>query len=151
MIRTIINAWHSLLRRPVDQGAPRLAVGTDLVFVPDVAQAIDQFGERYLNVVFTSTELKDCSSDLGQARLAKLGARVAAKEAVMKLLRPDKNTPLPWRSIEVAKHDIGFTSIALSGAAASLARQRGLGAIALSLSHERDYATAVAVAEVRLR
>ena len=55
-----------------------------------------------------------------------------------------------WRSIEVVRSDGGWCELHLHRLARKLARRAGLGAFAVSLSHEERYATAVVLAE-RLR
>jgi holo-[acyl-carrier protein] synthase len=75
--------------------------------------------------------------------LASLAARFAAKEAVLKLIgTADGVDP---RSVEIAHQD-GRPVVQLSGLAASLAAEAGVGPIDISLSHSGDHALAVAVA-----
>jgi holo-[acyl-carrier protein] synthase len=76
---------------------------------------------------------------------AGLAARFAAKEAALKVLRPTGHRP-QWRSIEVRRHDGGWCTMSLSGYAAELATQAGLGELAVSLTHEEGIAAAVVVA-----
>jgi holo-[acyl-carrier protein] synthase len=123
-----------------------LLVGTDLVEIADVAQSIRRFGEHYMSRVYTSCERSYCVNAGGDAA-PHFAARFAAKEAVMKVLRPTSSDALTWKSIEVVRSAAGWCSIRLRGTARILARRAGLGAFAISLSHERHYATAVAVAE----
>ena len=75
----------------------------------------------------------------------KLAARFAAKEATMKLLRPDRDILLPWRSIEVVQSPNGAANIELHDPASHLAEAAGIDHLSLSMSHDRDYATAVVV------
>ena len=100
------------------------------------------FGDRFLSRVFTADELAYATSapELAASRLA---ARFAAKEAVKKALRLDGG--VGWRDIEVRRDPSGACDVVLHGAAAGA----GAGELALSLSHEGDYATAVVVTHVR--
>ncbi len=118
-------------------------VGVDLVDVADVASAVDQFGDRYLQRVFTDHER---ASAVGPdpVRFAALAARVAAKEATIKVLRPTGARP-DWRNIEVRREPEGACGLHLSGSAARLAAQAGLGTLAVSLTHEGALAAAVVV------
>jgi holo-[acyl-carrier protein] synthase len=119
-----------------------LLVGIDLVTVEEVRRSIADHGERYLSRVYTADELAD--ADRAPARLA---ARFAAKEATMKALgRSDE--AFGWREIAVARDADGRPSLCLSGPVASLARLRGVRSLTVSLTHEREYAAAVVVAEV---
>lgn len=121
-----------------------LAVGVDVVLVDDVARAVERHGQRYLRRVFTEHEQRCCEGS-PEVQARHLAARFAAKEAVIKVLRPDDLQP-DWRSIEVRRHEGGACSVELSGSAARLAAERGLGPIAISLCHEGPVALCVAVA-----
>jgi holo-[acyl-carrier protein] synthase len=119
-------------------------VGTDVVLVEDVASSIDRFGDRYLRRVFTEHELVT-SSHSGAPEASSLAARFAAKEATIKVLRPD-GVGIDWRSMEVRRHRAGWCELSLSGTAARLAESARIRDISLSLSHEAGFAAAVVVA-----
>jgi holo-[acyl-carrier protein] synthase len=120
-----------------------LRVGTDLTSVPEVRAAITAHGERYLRRIFAPEELHDAQGDP-----QRLAARFAAKEAVLKVLRPGDD-PLPWNEIRVRRHPEGWTDLVLSGRAAERARTVGVEEWAVSLTHEGDLASAVVVATTR--
>jgi holo-[acyl-carrier protein] synthase len=124
--------------------APGWRVGIDVASVADVERSIARFGSRYLDRLFTADELASCAGTPGQ-RAAGLAARFAAKEAVIKVLRP-LNIEVPWRSIEVRRAAGGWCEIELSGAAKALAEEVGLTGLALSLTHEGSLAAAVVLA-----
>lgn len=117
-----------------------LRVGIDLTSVPEVRDAIATHGERYLERIFTPGELADAQGDP-----RRLAARFAAKEAVLKVLRPGDDA-LPWKEISVRRHPDGWTDLVLSGRAAERARAAGVEEWAVSLTHEGDLASAVVVA-----
>jgi holo-[acyl-carrier protein] synthase len=123
-----------------------MRVGIDLVTVEEVRDALDTHAERYLQRLYTPGELADCTSPTG-FDAERLAGRFAAKEAVVKVLRPC-DTPLPLRTIEVRRNESGSVEIALSGEAEELARAQELTGFALSISHEAGYATAVVIASV---
>ena len=125
-----------------------LRVGTDLVAVADVQASIDAFDARYLDRVFTRAELADCALPGGDHDTARLAARVAAKEAVFKALRPADDA-LPWTSVEVHRGPGGAPELRLSGLAGELAERAGIDLLSVSLAHEGGLATAVVVAEAR--
>jgi holo-[acyl-carrier protein] synthase len=118
--------------------------GIDLVSVDQVRGAIAEHGEHYLKRVYTDREVRDCttSSGLDPERLA---ARFAAKEAALKTLRPG-DVGIPWFSIEVVRRPEGWVALELSGAAAELASDAGISELALSITHESGFASAVVVA-----
>ncbi|QIG42184.1 holo-ACP synthase [Nocardioides anomalus] len=119
--------------------APRARTGCDLQRIDDVRVAVRDFGARYLDRVYTPVE-QEAGRTGGAPSLA---ARFAAKEAVLKLIgTADGVDP---RSVEIA-HEHGRPVVRLSGLAADLAADAGLGPIDVSLSHSGDHALAVAVA-----
>lgn len=123
-----------------------LRVGTDLVAVRDVRASLDAFATRYLDRVFTAAEQADCRRADGSHDAGRLAARVAAKEATFKALRPGDD-PLPWTSVEVCRGPGGAPELHLTGFAEELAHRASIGALSVSLAHEYDYASAVVVAE----
>jgi holo-[acyl-carrier protein] synthase len=123
--------------------AAPLSVGIDLVEVARVAESIAAFGDRYVQRVFTDDEIAYARSapDLAPMRFA---ARFAAKEAAKKALGL-ADAGIGWRDLEVVRAPSGAVSLALHGAA------RFDGTVALSISHEGGYATAVVVAQAPSR
>jgi holo-[acyl-carrier protein] synthase len=124
-----------------------LAVGTDLVEIAQVASAMRTFGRRYLERVFTPIEIDYCLS-AGADAPSHFAARFAAKEAALKAIRVGDD-PIDWRSIEVQRQNDGSCRLALRGAAHHLAHRRGIDELALSMSHEGRYASAVVVGRRR--
>lgn len=117
----------------------KVRLGFDLARISDVAASIRQFGRRYTDRVFTAGELDYAVAGQCAERLA---ARFAAKEAVIKALGLSE-TGIGWRDIEVVRQLDGACAIRLHGPAARVARELGAGEMALSLSHDGDYAGAV--------
>lgn len=116
----------------------RIAVGCDLVDFAEIAESIDTFGDRYLQRIFTDDELATCT---GPMRIARLAARFAAKEAVIKALGV-VDDPTPLRDIEVVLNG-PVPALRLSGGMAELARRQGWGEPSLSMSHAASQAMAV--------
>ncbi|MFI5041294.1 MAG: holo-ACP synthase [Acidimicrobiales bacterium] len=121
----------------------RVLVGVDLVRIDDVAEAVEHFGERYIDRIFTGHEQACCPASQ-PTRAAGLAARFAAKEATIKVLRPDGFQP-SWTSIEVHRADAGWCEIHLTDGAAALAAARGITSLSVSLTHEAGMAAAVVV------
>jgi holo-[acyl-carrier protein] synthase len=74
-----------------------------------------------------------------------LAARFGAKEAVMKALGAGLGA-FPFRDVEVVRDGSGAPSLALHGAAAALAAERGVQAWQVSLTHTDVTAMAVVLA-----
>jgi holo-[acyl-carrier protein] synthase len=121
-------------------------VGIDLVAVESVRASLREHGDRYLARVYTEQEVADCGGADGPDA-ERLAARFAAKEAALKVLRP-AGGGVSWHAIEVIRDEAGWADLKVTGAAAELARQAGIVAFAVSLTHEGAYASAVVVAEL---
>jgi holo-[acyl-carrier protein] synthase len=137
-------------------GAPPLRVGVDLVAVADVVASVARFGDRYVRRIFTPHEIACCraadDSPGAPPRYShqSLAARFAAKEAVVKVLRPVGPRPA-WDTIEVHRAEGGWCEIQLTGRAATLAAEAGIDEWAVSLTHEPPLAAAVVVGASRHR
>ena len=116
----------------------RLRVGIDLVQISRIAGSVESFGDRFLRRIFTTREVAYAA---GEAE--RLAARFAAKEAAKKALNLDG---VGWAEIEVVRAPGGELELCLHGAARAAADALGVDDVALSMSHEGDYATAVVIA-----
>ena len=119
-------------------------LGTDLVTVSDVAASIETFGQRYLEFVYSAREVAFCMGVSGGPSVSRLAARFAAKEAVIKALRPPDGFAL--KEIEVSADENGAPTMIYSGATAQWIESLRIASASVSLSHEKDFAIAVFVA-----
>jgi holo-[acyl-carrier protein] synthase len=113
-------------------------LGIDIVKVDRIAAAITRFGQRFADRVLTPVEQRYV-----RQRPETFAGRWAAKEAVSKVLGLGVRG-VGWRDIEVERLPTGQPNIILHGRAAQRADQLGMGRIAVSISHESDFAVAVA-------
>jgi holo-[acyl-carrier protein] synthase len=113
-------------------------LGVDIVKVDRIAAAIEKFGARFANRVLTEREQRYV-----RQRPETFAGRWAAKEAVSKVLGLGVRG-VGWKDIEVERLPTGQPSIVLRGRAARRAEQLGMGRIAISITHEAEYAVAVA-------
>ncbi len=120
--------------------------GIDTVEIARIERLLAQTPDTDLRKLFSAQELAD-SGD-GPGRTASLAARVAAKEACVKLFpREAALGQIEPADFSVARDNYGAPQAVLSpNAQAVLARHRLYG-IALSLTHDRTHASAVALAE----
>ncbi len=123
-----------------------LTVGIDIVQIPRIQRAVERFGQRFLERVYTPMELIWC-----RGRVPELAARFAAKEAVSKALgvgvRVLSRDGIYFHEVEVLSDLRGKPRVTLYGRAAELAQEQGLTEWAISLSHERETAVAFVVAQ----
>lgn len=119
--------------------------GVDVVPWSRVERSLDCFGESYLKRMLTGGEISECA---GSRKIQKIAARIAAKEAVMKIL----GTGWPrvsWTDIEVRKCSNGKPEVVLHGKAGSVAEDLGIVSLAVSLTHDAGVSIAVAVCLAR--
>jgi holo-[acyl-carrier protein] synthase len=122
-----------------------LRVGIDIVAVSTVADSLrGAHRDHYLERIYTEREVDDCRGSSGRVEPERLAARFAAKEAAIKAL-PGAGEEVSLTQIEVVRDPSGSVSLALSGRAAELFAQSGSAEIALSLTHEGDFAAATVV------
>jgi holo-[acyl-carrier protein] synthase len=122
-----------------------LGLGTDLIETRRVQESVDRFGARFLERIFTAGEIAYCSRKRNAAE--SFAARFAAKEAGAKALGTGISRGVSWKEFEVRREASGRPSLHLSGRAAELAEAMGVKRFQLSLTHSRDLAMAVVVAE----
>jgi holo-[acyl-carrier protein] synthase len=120
-------------------------IGTDVIETERMRSAILRHGDHFLAHVFTPAEI--AAAPVGPARDPYFAARWAAKEAVAKALGTGIGADCAWTDIAVSRGPAGEPLVELSGAARATARRRGIGRIHISLSHERNLAAAMVVAE----
>jgi holo-[acyl-carrier protein] synthase len=113
-------------------------LGIDIVRVERIRATLARFGDRFSNRVLTPNEQRYV-----RGRPETMAGRWAAKEAVSKVLGLGVRG-IGWRDIEVERLPTGQPSIRLSGRAARRAEQLGMARVAVSISHEADYAVAIA-------
>jgi holo-[acyl-carrier protein] synthase len=121
---------------PVPQGTTE--VGIDIVKVARIEGALARFGRRFAGRVLTPAEDRYVRD-----RPETFAGRWAAKEAVSKVLGLGVRG-IGWREIEIERLPTGQPAVRLQGRAARRAGQLGMGRIALSISHEAEYAVAIA-------
>ncbi len=122
-----------------------LATGVDLVEVARIARVLERHGERFLQRVFTESEIR-----YARGNAPELAARFAAKEAVAKALGVGVRLLSPggiaWKEAEVCNDGRGRPYVKLHGRAQALAAEQRLTEWALSLTHDGGLAIAFVVA-----
>jgi holo-[acyl-carrier protein] synthase len=111
-------------------------IGVDIVEIARLEEAVARWGEGFLRRVYTDSELK-----LYRQKLPSLAVRFAAKEAVIKALG-QQGQKASLKDIEVLSGPGGQPVVNLYGQAQQQAKAMGLGELAVSLSHSREYAVA---------
>lgn len=113
-------------------------LGIDIIKVDRIRAALERHGDRFPRRILTDAEYAYVRN-----RPENLAGRWAAKEAVSKVLGLGVRG-VGWREIEVVRLPTGQPTIALHARAKVRADQLGMSRVAVSISHERDYAVAIA-------
>ena len=117
-------------------------IGIDLVEVVRIKKAVKRLGKRFLTNVYTERELRFCLPR--KNRYLSLAARFAAKEAFLKALGTGYSKGITWQEVEVLDNEHSRPTFNIEGKAKKLLGKRR---VHLSISHIKDYATAVVVIE----
>ena len=127
-------------------------LGTDIVNIERIEQALSRFGERFIAKSFTSKERADllpCGGD-GRRLACKAAKLFAAKEAAVKALGTGFNQGISWQEVEIGHDPLGKPLLALTGRAAERADFicGGKGyRVLVSLSDDYPLAQAVVIIE----
>jgi len=115
-------------------------IGNDIIEIPRMQRAIRRHQVRFLDRVFTLKEQQYC---LGHEESARhFAGRFAAKEAIVKALGVGLKTGLSWLDFEILNDEHGKPFVKISPKAEKLFNHP---VILLSISHCKEYATAVAL------
>lgn len=121
--------------------------GVDIVNVKRVESIIARHGERFLNKVFTAGEIAYCRRRHYPHQ--NFAARIAAKEAGSKAIGTGWRQGVQWKHFEVTRAPSGKPSLVVHGRAKEILEAAGVSNMALSMSHDENYAIAHVILETR--
>ena len=113
-------------------------LGIDIIRVDRIVKALEKHGRRFPLRILTPAE-----DAYVRDRPENLAGRWAAKEAVSKVLGLGVRG-VGWREIEIVRLPTGQPTVRLHDRALRRAQQLGMERIAVSISHEHEYAVAIA-------
>ena len=117
-------------------------IGNDITECARIQKALERHGDSFLDHFLTAREQAESGG-----RLSYYAGRWAAKEAVSKALGCGIGEHCAFTDIEILNNSAGKPEAVLSGSAEKTARDLNAVRIHISISHERQYAAAVAVLE----
>lgn len=94
-----------------------VGIGSDLCDIRRIEEALERFGDRFINRCFTEVERH--KSDRRALRAASYAKRFAAKEACAKALGTGLRAGVFWRDIGVVNLPTGQPTLRLTGGAAA--------------------------------
>jgi holo-[acyl-carrier protein] synthase len=122
-----------------------LGVGTDLIELERLDLSLRRHGQRMIDRICRAGEVNTARQ--GKALVQHIGGLFAAKEAVLKALGTGWGQGLGFRQVEIVGGESGPPRVQLHDRAADRAAALGIQVIHVSITHERHYASAVAIAE----
>jgi len=123
-----------------------LGLGTDMIEIARIQRSLTRYGDAFLHRVYTPAEIAYCQLKKRNAAES-FAARFAAKEAAAKALGTGISRGVIWREFEILRLPGQRPTLHLSGRAAAIAARLGIHHLALSLSHTRELAIAIVIAE----
>jgi holo-[acyl-carrier protein] synthase len=119
-----------------------VGTGVDIIEIDRIQKSIERFESRFLNKIYTHTEIEYCSTKADKYR--RFAARWAIKEAVYKALMKYDET-IAWKDISV-KNDSDGAPVLEDLEKIMRIKEMGI-SIHITLSHSNNYAVAMAIAE----
>jgi len=116
------------------------SIGLDIVDVSRIKKDLERFGDRFVKRILGEEET---STFVGRVdKEVFLAGRFAAKEAVIKGLSPFLEKRPSFNVIQIVNDTTGHPEMLLP---AEIQKKLGKAKCILSLTHERNYAAAVAI------
>lgn len=122
-----------------------VGAGIDIAEVPRVREAIERYGARFIERIYTPAEIAYVERKAN--RYERYAARFAAKEAGMKAIGTGWRRGVRWQDFEVANLPSGKPTLRLHGVAAEVAAALGVRQISLSLTHTAEQGMAFVILE----
>lgn len=122
----------------------QIKCGTDIIEIARVQESIQSTNEKFLERVYTQTEIEYCESKK-QMKYQHYAVRFAAKEAVFKAISNliSNKYEITWQNIEIKEDKQGRPMIRFLDIELPELKQ-----IDVSLSHCKEYAVANVVAMI---
>ncbi len=120
-------------------------IGTDILAVPRMSDIHARHGGRLARRLLAPEEWGDYA--LAKDKVRFLAKRFAAKEALAKAMGTGVRAPLTLTAVGINHDALGRPDFFYSPELADWLKNRGAGAIHLSLSDEQDYVVAFVIVE----
>lgn len=118
-------------------------IGIDIVKIQRIRNAVEKWGHRFLERIFTEKEISYCFSK--RIPYPSLAVRFAAKEALIKALNSE--TPVSFKDVEVININSGKPLLKINGRLDDYFKKNFISKAHLSLSHENEFGIACVVLE----
>jgi holo-[acyl-carrier protein] synthase len=122
-------------------------IGTDIVAVARISEALDAHGERFAARILVAMEQAEMQRDAHPARF--LAKRFAVKEAFAKAFGTGIGAQVGWHDVQVEHDPHGRPLLGLSQALRERMDSAAVEGAHVSISDEADYVVAFVVLEKR--
>jgi holo-[acyl-carrier protein] synthase len=122
-----------------------VGTGVDIAETRRIEEALERYGERFHKRVYTPGEIAYCEQFKNKAE--RYAARFAAKEAAFKALGTGWGQGVRWLDVEVTHQSSGKPELVFAGRARDVAKQLGVTAAEVSISHADRYVIAQVILE----
>ncbi len=114
--------------------------GLDIVEIYRMKEAIEKWGESFLDKIFTVREIEYSRSRKFSSQ--HYAGRFAAKEAVVKAFGEGASSPFKWTDIEILNNKDGKPFVRFYNDALKLKNRVKVGDSFLTIAHSKEYAVA---------
>lgn len=122
-----------------------VGIGMDIVEVERIRAIYQRHPERFVRRILTENERDYVLRHADPTE--RLAGRWAAKEAALKALGTGLAEGIGWRDVEILPDELGRPCLHLHGKAAGRAKQLGVDASHVTITHSRDSAVAQVILE----
>lgn len=120
-----------------------IGIGTDITDVARIKHSYEEYGERFLQRVFTPIEVEYCER-FGDTKFLHYTARFAAKEAFSKAIGTGMRDGFAFKDVGIRNEPSGKPVVELRGL---MLERWGQFVVHVTLSHTANVAVAVIVLE----
>jgi len=122
-----------------------VGLGTDIVEVVRIKDTYDRLGDKFANRILTADEMLEFSDS--QRKITFLAKRFCIKEAAAKALGTGIGRGVSWHHMWLEHNQQGAPKLLLRAGALERLQELGGEFVHVSVSDERDYATATVILE----
>jgi holo-[acyl-carrier protein] synthase len=121
----------------------KINVGNDLIENSRIKEALEKFGDRFLEKVFTPSEIEYCMKK--KDPIPHLSARFSCKEAFIKAIDLPDGVSIDFREIELSGSNFGKKKLSLFGKAKEFYLSQGFSEHTVSVTHTETVSGAVVI------
>ena len=119
--------------------------GVDIIEISRIRQSMEKYAGKFEDRLFTPGEIEYCRSKPDPSK--HFAGRFAAKEAILKSLGTGMAQGIAWKDMEILTQESGQPILHVTGKGKDIFDSLNLKQIHISISHDKVYAIAQAVAE----